>query len=105
MKVKIPFRPYFCRALTSGVKVCTARSSRMGNPGDTFTACGETFELLSLTDEDLYTVSTYWKEEGCNSREHFIEIWNEIHPCKHYSDSQRIYLHRFKLAAPKEPRL
>lgn len=95
-EITIPFKPYFKEPLLNGTKQYTSRSKPMGKPGDTFTAFGQQFELLSVKDVDLYTVSTMWKEEGCTSREHFISVWNEIHPVKTYSDSQRTYLHHFK---------
>ena len=96
--IKIPFKPYFEQPMLEGVKQYTSRSKRMGNPGDRFLAFGKEFALLSVEDVDLYTVSLLWKEEGCRSREHFIEVWNEIHPRVGYSDMQRVYLHHFKLA-------
>lgn len=95
--VTIPFRPEFREPMLAGIKRCTSRSKIMGKPGDYFLAFGKTFRLLSVTDVDLYSVSLLWEEEGCTSRQHFIEIWNAIHPRKQYSDSQRTYLHRFEL--------
>jgi hypothetical protein len=95
-EVKIPFKPYFKEPLLNGTKVYTSRSKPMGQPGDTFTAFGSTFELLSVKDAALFEVASLWKEEGCNSREHFIEVWNEIHPVKRYDDWQRTYLHHFR---------
>lgn len=82
------------------LKIYTSRSKRMGVPGDRFKAFGRLFELVTVEDVDLYSVSLLWKEEGCASREHFIEVWNEIHPIKRYSDSQRTYLHRFREVQP-----
>ncbi len=100
MTIKIPFKPYFKEPLLSGQKVYTSRSKPMGKPGDTFEAFGAEFELISVKDEDLYTVSLLWKEEGCTSREHFIQVWNEIHPVRGYHDYDRTYLHRFKKVQP-----
>lgn len=99
MSIDIPFRPSFRDPMLADVKVCTARTRRMGEPGDTFDAFGATFELRSVEDISLYEVSLLWKEEGCTSREHFIAVWNGIHKRKPYSDSQRVYLHRFKKEA------
>ena len=94
--IRIPFRPHFREPLINGIKTCTARSRIMGEPHDRFIAFGHQFELLLVEDVDLYNVSLLWQEEGCTSREHFIEVWNDIHPRKKYSDSQRVYLHRFR---------
>ena len=95
--IRLPFQLHFREALLSGVKCYTARKKRMGVPRDRFIAFGRQFELLSIEDVDLYTVSLLWKEEGCTSREHFIEVWQSIHPRIGYSDSQRVYLHHFTL--------
>lgn len=99
-QIVIRFKPFFKEPMLSGVKVCTARTLRMGQPGDQFQAFGAAFELRSVEEVALYTVSTSWLEEGCRSREHFIEVWNEIHPVRRYSDSQRVYLHWFKKVTP-----
>lgn len=99
-EVTIPFRFHFKDKLLDGTKVYTARSKCLGKPGDTFTAFGATFELLSVEDTSLYEVSLLWREEGCASREDFIQIWNEIHPRTGYSDSRRVYLHHFKKLTP-----
>lgn len=96
--ITIPFKPMFRAALVNGTKQYTARSKRMGQEGDQFLAFGQRFTLLSVKDVDLYEVSLLWKEEGCTSREHFIEVWNSIHPSKKYSDYQRVYLHHFEKA-------
>lgn len=95
-EVNIPFLPRFREWLLNGTKVYTSRSKIMGEVGDTFTAFGQRFELLSVKDVSLYEVSLLWKEEGCLDREDFINVWNHIHPRKGYSDTQRTYLHHFK---------
>ena len=98
MEVRIPFRPMFEEPMRTGVKTCTSRSKIMGQPGDRFRAFGKWFEIVSVEDVALCEVAALWKEEGCESREDFIEVWNSIHPVKKYSDYQRVYLHRFKHA-------
>lgn len=97
MLIKIPFKPFFKEPMLSGVKVCTARTKRMGEPGDTFEAFGAIFELVTVHQVFLESVSHLWRDEGCRSREHFIEVWNGIHPRSGYSDQQRVWLHRFKM--------
>lgn len=94
--VRIPFRPFFRKSLLDGVKTCTARTSRMGAGGDRFQAFGAWFELRSVTEETLHAVSDLWRQEGCESREHFVSIWNSIHPKVGYIPHQVVYLHRFK---------
>lgn len=100
MTVTIPFKPFFKEPMLSGVKVCTARTKRMGEPGDTFEAFGATFEILSVEEVRLYEVASLWKEEGCQSEEHFEEVWREIHPRFGYNNYQIVKLHRFKKVTP-----
>lgn len=94
--VKIPFKPRFKAPLLGGTKVYTSRSKVMGREGDTFEAFGATFEIISVKDVPLFEVAALWKEEGCTSREDFINVWNEIHPVRRYQDNDRTYLHHFK---------
>lgn len=99
-QINIPFKPFFREPILSGTKRYTSRTRIMGKPGDRFLAFGATFELLSVEDCDLYSVALLWKEEGCRSREHFIEVWNEIHPRKPFNPINRVYLHHFKKVDP-----
>jgi hypothetical protein len=94
--VQIPFKAAFKEVLLSDQKVCTARTKRMGAAGDRFQAFGSWFALRSVEDVALWEVALLWKEEGCTSQEHFIEIWKSIHPKTGYSEAQRVYLHRFQ---------
>lgn len=96
MQVTIRFKPFFKDPLLSGVKVCTARTKCMGQPGDTFEAFGAQFEIVSVRDVYLYDVAFLWREEGCTSEDHFKEVWGGIHPVARYDDYQMVTLHRFK---------
>jgi hypothetical protein len=100
--VSIKFKPYFRDPMLAGIKTCTARTSRMGAGGDRFQAFGAWFELKSVTKEPLHVVADFWHQEGCTSREHFLDVWNEIHPQTGYVPHQEVYLHRFKLVIPPE---
>jgi len=95
-EIVIKFKPYFKEPLLSGVKVCTARTKRMGEPGDVFMAFGSQFELLSVEEVRLYEVASLWREEGCTSEDHFKHVWREIHPVVGYDQYQLVKLHRFK---------
>lgn len=99
-KVAIKFKPFFKAPMLAGVKVCTARTKRMGETGDTFEAFGATFQVKSVTEESLHYVADLWHQEGCTSHEHFIEVWKEIHPVVGYRPTQSVYLHRFKKVTP-----
>lgn len=94
--VKIPFKPYFKEPMLSGVKVCTARTKYMGHPGDRFLAFGAEFEIVNVEDVYLLQVAMIWKEEGCESEEHFKQVWQEIHPVVGYQEYQRVKLHHFR---------
>lgn len=94
--VSIPFKKVFREPLLAGVKTCTARTSCMGAGGDRFQAFGAWFELKSAVTEPLHVVADFWCQEGCTSREHFLAVWNEIHPRVGYVPHQLVYLHRFK---------
>jgi len=94
--VKIPFKAYFKGPMLSGVKTYTSRTKAMGHPGDTFTAFGTQFVILSIQVVRLSEVSTCWLEEGCQSEEDFRRVWREIHPHVGYVDDQLVILHRFR---------
>lgn len=94
--INIRFRPFFREPMLSDSKVCTARKKRMGEAGDIFEAFGASFRLIEVVDKYLFEVASLWKQEGCQSREHFVEVWNSIHPRRCYDDYQRVYLHRFQ---------
>ena len=94
--IRIPFRSCFRDLLLSGEKTCTARTGRMGEPGDVFEAFDAKFELLSVQQVYLHEVASRWKEEGCMSREHFIEVWKSIHPRAGYRPYQLVQLHTFR---------
>ena len=66
-------------------------------PGDTFEAFGRIFLLKSVEEVFLMTVANMWKEEGCRSREHFIEVRESIHPKAGFDLEQIVWLHEFEL--------
>ena len=80
--IQLPFMPFFEGPMLAGIKTCTSRTSRKGSPGDRFSVFGATFELLDVSLVPLSDVANMWKEEGCRSREHFIDVWCCIHPKK-----------------------
>ncbi len=94
---RFPFKPFFRDPMLSGRKTCTARSRIMGQAGDQFHAFGVTFEIIAVKQVELSEVRNRWREEGCQSEGHFIQVWNDIHPMKKYSDDQQVYLHEFRL--------
>ena len=95
-EVRIPFKARFCRPLLNGTKIFTSRTKVMGRPGDIFQAFGATFRIVKVYEAQLFDVAALWKEEGCTSREDFIEVWKSIHPHKGYHDNQYTQLHQFE---------
>lgn len=96
MKVKIPFKPDFENALLFGNKTWTSRTKRYGDKGDSFEAFGATFLIEKVFKESLGNIASYhFKEEGCGSRQEFINIWRKIHPRKGFDPSQMVWVHQF----------
>lgn len=102
-EIILPFKPYFREPLLNGTKIFTARTKRMGKYTDTFQAFGQTFTLVDITEMPLENVADFWESEGCKSREHFIEVWCEIHPIKGYDPKQMVYLHQFMKVVDAHP--
>jgi hypothetical protein len=100
MMIRLPFLPQFQEPLLTGVKTCTARTKYMGHPGDTFLAFGSTFEILSVAEVPLHVVAALWKEEGCQSLQHFQQTWDRIHPVAKYNPYTKVKLHRFRKVIP-----
>lgn len=97
MVVDIPFRPMFKDSMLAGVKVCTCRTRRMGEPGDTFQIFGATFILTNVAYCLLgHVADHYYQKEGFRRPEDFIVCWNDIHPRKTFSAGQMVWLHTFE---------
>lgn len=95
-KVDIPFKKRFESALCAGVKTCTSRTKRMGEIGDVFESFGEDFMIMDIKLISLWWIAYFlYYNEGCESPEEFIEIWDEIHPVKGFDPSQIVHVHFF----------
>ena len=106
--IKIPFLPEFKEAILSGKKTATTRSKRYGKPGDIlsmfsngfiFTPQADSHVLTHVVQVPLYVVASFfYKEEGLDSPEAFIEVWDRIHRRKKYEDDQKlkVWLHLFR---------
>lgn len=96
--VEIPFLPVWEPAMLDGTKTHTCRSKRYGAPGDRFQTFGATFELVTVRKVRLDLVrDSYWREEGCRSPEHFVEVWAGLHPGRGFVPTDQRWLHEFKL--------
>jgi len=95
--IAIPFQPEFRYKLLIGEKIATTRTHKYGNGGDLFSAFGHSFQLTKVDKVYLGDVaSVFYKQEGCNSMSDFIDVWNRIHPRKHYRFDTVVWLHQFK---------
>ena len=96
MKVKIPFKPRFKEPMLNGQKTWTSRNKWYGQIWDTFDAFGEEFVITNRARLSLGYVADHSKEEGCKSREDFIELWKQIHPRRGFLTEQIVKVHQFK---------
>jgi len=93
----IPFKEKFRDAVLTGKKTMTSRNKKYGDVGDTFDAFGRVFILEDVYKCTLsFVKSHFWYQEGCDSPEEFVQIWEEIHPRKGYQPNQQIWLHKWK---------
>ena len=93
----IPFRPIFFELMDKSIKRCTARNKRYGNVGDIFESHGRRFRITAIYTETVGRIAEHhWKEEGCRSKDHFIEVWKNIHPKKGFVPDQVVWLHWFE---------
>lgn len=97
MKVKIPFKEQFRQAMLSGRKTMTSRTKRYGEVEDTFDAFGATFQITDVMRCSLMLVANeYYLDEGCDSSEDFVKIWEKIHPRRGFDPNQGVYVHTFE---------
>ena len=103
MLIKIPFEEDMAKAIKAGRKTCTTRTKRYGNVGDIFRVENGTygrFEVLIITDVKhitLHQVATYYyKAEGFDTPEGFINKWRQLHPRAGWLPNQRVWTYFFK---------
>lgn len=96
-KIKIPFNEWSRDKLKRKIKESTCRTYRMGKHGDFFTVGITQFVLEDVLSCKLWIVAEqFFKEEGCKSKEEFIQVWESLHPHAGYQPNQNVYLHFFK---------
>lgn len=94
-RVKIPFYARFKEPLLDGTKTWTSRTKWYGEIGDTFEAFGHEFVITRRFQMTLSRVAIFWREEGCKSREDFVELWKKIHPRKGFDPKWVVNVHVF----------
>lgn len=94
---KIPFWERFKTDLLRGDKIMTTRSKKYGNKGDRFEAFGHIFEITCVKKLPIsLIVNEFYEEEGFESPDEFIRVWEQIHPKVGYQPEREYYLHLFK---------
>jgi len=101
VKVRVPFKKEFKDVMLQGTKTMTSRTRKYSKTGDTFEAFGAAFRILYIIEMQLEEVVEHWYEEGCRSKEEFVNVWNRIHPLKGYDPEQWVWVHFFEKV--KEP--
>jgi len=94
--IDFPFMRRFHDSMEKGIKTCTTRSRPYGRFGYKWQCGGRTYRTLGIVSLPLgYVARNLWAQEGCDSPEHFIEVWNEIHPFKEYNPNTKKMVHFF----------
>lgn len=96
-QIIIPFQPEWQDKMLNGIKTCTSRTKKYGNPGDWFEQFDSTFKLLSVSKFTLeHIANTLYLKEGCDSPDEFIKVWIELHPRKGWVPEQIVFTHFFR---------
>jgi hypothetical protein len=99
-KIDLPFQSEWESAMLSGKKTATTRTRRYGYPGNQFKAFGRVFTLTEVYPIFLsVAISLHYLEEGFNSPQEFIDLWNRLHrgvPYRKRPD-RKVFFHRFSL--------
>lgn len=95
-EVKIPFLPEFKDQLLNGEKTATTRTRKYGDSEDVFTIFGAKFRIIKTIKLPLSAIAyAFHKEEGFETKEGFIDIWNRIHPRRGYRPDDVRFIHFF----------
>lgn len=93
----IPFNDWSDERLCAGEKTATTRTKRYGDPGDRFEAAGSVYELTHVVRVPLAVVAGhFYEEEGCEDRDEFVDMWEEIHYRRGYEPDWVVNLHLFR---------
>jgi hypothetical protein len=101
--ISIPFMPEFKDRMLAGVKTCTARNKRYGQPGDIFKKFGRTFMLVKVERRvQAYVANDLYRMEGFESQDEFIRCWEQLHPRAGYRPEQSVWVHHFRILEEQE---
>ena len=106
VKIFIPFNDWSRDKLHRGMKTATCRSKPYGKVNDIFEIFLEnrprgqrvvSYIVTSITKKSLKNVSeNHFAEEGAESPEEFIAVWNDIHPRRKFRPNDIKWFHTFK---------
>ncbi len=75
------FGDIFRELMLNDVKICTTRSKRLGNAGDTFDKWGATFVITGFEKRMLREIADeYRAREGFETKEAFLAYFKKLHP-------------------------
>lgn len=93
----LPFLDEFHTKLKDGSKTATTRSKAYGAPGDVVDSPIGPLRLLEVRKAKLCDVRDHhWREEGVDSPQGFVDIWNRIHPKRGFNGDDERFLHLFE---------
>ena len=96
-RITIPFHHEMEKAIIENRKCCTSKNKKQGNVGDWFVINDNTYRLTFVLRCTLEEVATeYYKDEGVDSTEAFITMWNKLHPILGYVPTKLVYTHWFE---------
>lgn len=94
---RVPMNDWSVERLEQGRKTATTRTERYGEPGDRFEAAEQTYELTHVVEVPLAVVAEYfYSEEGAESPDEFVEVWNDIHYRRGFEAEWPVWLHLFR---------
>lgn len=97
VKFDIPFKEEFNDHLAFGRKTVTSRTKKYGEPGDWFERNGMAFVLTDVKRILLGDVAEeLYYEEGFEHEDEFKQVWNDIHPRRHFREDDMVWVHTFK---------
>lgn len=95
-KFEIPFSGEMADAVDEGRKLCTSRNKQYGKIGDYFILRDYAYKLVDVQYRTLAFVATnFYRLEGFEDPEGFIDIWERLHPGKGFISEQKVYVHFF----------
>jgi len=92
----IPFYPEHSALNRSGRKIATTRTKRYARKGEVFEDRGEIYRVTHVVKLPLGVVADYFfREEGFDDTEDFVEMWERIYPRKGFDPDQLVWLHLY----------